>query len=185
MKMFGIVAKHFKNKFAMKETIKGRLDNSLTEREILVKALVGLIEGKQAHATFEKAVNDIQPKFREAKLEGIPYSIWQLISHIRITQSDILEFSRNPNHHSPAWPEGYWPLEAGPSEEDDWRNCLTHIEEDRNAFIHLLQNPNQDLYTPFPYGDGQNLIREAMLIADHTAYHLGEIIVIRRLLDIW
>lgn len=156
-----------------------------TYNKELVKTLEQLLAGGQAHATFDDAVKHLPAKLRGVVPEGMPYSIWQLVEHIRITQWDILEFSRDPKHQSPSWPEGYWPKETAPADEAAWKKCLAQIKSDLNEFIELLKDPDVDLYAPFPHGDGQHLLREALLIADHTSYHTGEIIVLRRLLGAW
>ena len=147
--------------------------------------LVKLLTRSEAHQSLEDALRDLPPTLRGVVPDKLPYSIWQLVDHIRITQHDILEFSRDPAYQSPPWPEGYWPKEVAPADDATWDDTLTRIRQDRDAFIGLLQDPQHDLYEPFPHGDGQNLLREALLIADHTAYHVGEIIVIRRLLGAW
>ncbi len=158
-------------------------DNST--QDPVIKALIELLEGGSAHIDFDDAIKQLPAALRGVRPESLPYSIWQLVEHIRITQWDILEFSRNPQHRSPKWPEGYWPKEKEPASETAWQHTVDQIRKDRQAFIQLLQQPGADLYTPFAHGDGQNLLREAMLIADHTAYHTGEIVVIRRLLNDW
>ncbi len=159
--------------------------NSTSNDQILVEQLAELIENGHAHATLGDVVKGLPLKDIGVKPGGLPYSIWQLVEHIRITQWDILEFSRNPAHTSPKWPDEYWPAEDVPAGEKEWKESLRRIESDRKEFLELLRSDNVDLYTPFPHGDGQNLLREAMLIADHTSYHLGEILVIRRLLNNW
>jgi len=151
----------------------------------IVKELEAALQNGNAHAVFEDAVKDIPYKFLGTVPEGVPYSLWQLIEHIRITQWDILEFSRNPQHKSPAWPEGYWPKEKAPAHLSDLRKSVDQVIADRQAFIRLLDKAGDDLHKPFPHGDGQTLFREALLIIDHTAYHTGEIIVLRRLLGNW
>lgn len=156
-----------------------------SDNATVIEALEELLKGGHAHATFEDAVKGVPVKLRGVVPEGMPYSIWQLAEHIRITQSDILEFSRDPAYQSPPWPEGYWPKDPVPPDEDAWKHCLSEIRKDTQAFIALLKKPDADLYTPFQHGNGQHLLREAMLIADHTSYHTGEIIVIRRLLGNW
>lgn len=163
----------------------GREGYVLTGREATVKSLKELLNGGHAHVTFKAAVSDIDERYRGIYPQGLPYSIWDLAVHIRITQWDILEFSRNPRYQSPAWPEGYWPEKNQSPGESEWKDALDQIERDKNEFIQLLQDPANDLYEPFAHGDGQNLIREAQLIADHTSYHTGEIVIIRRLLGIW
>jgi hypothetical protein len=149
------------------------------------KQLIELLTSNNAHQSFDAAVRDLPADLRGVRPDHLPYSIWQLVEHIRIAQWDILEFSRDPSHQSPSWPSGYWPKEEIPAHEQDWENTLHRIRQDREAFVALLNDPEQDLYAPFPHGDGQNLLREALLIADHTAYHVGEIIIIRRLLGAW
>jgi len=153
--------------------------------EIVKQQLIEFLTKASAHVTFEDAVKNMSIENAGAKPENLPYSIWQLVEHIRIAQWDILEFSRNPNHISPKWPDEYWPKEASVSDKTAWERSLQQIEKDKEAFIQLLNDPSSDLYTPFPHGDGQNLLREALLIADHTSYHTGEILAIRRLLNDW
>lgn len=150
-----------------------------------VKTLVDMLDGRHAHATLDDAVKDLPAHLRGEVPNDLPYSLWQLLEHIRITQWDILEFSKNPQHVSPAWPEGYWPRDPQPPDAHAWSNTLKAIKSDQAAFIELLEAKGADLYTPFPHGDGQNLLREAILIIDHTSYHVGEMIVLRRLLGAW
>lgn len=157
----------------------------MKEVPTLIKNLKELLNGGHAHATFEQAVKDLPAQLQGQVPEGMPYSIWQLAEHIRITQLDILEFSRDPDYESPKWPDGYWPAEHAPKNAAAWEESIAQIARDRQAFIDLLEAPEADLFTPFPHGSGQNLLREAMLIADHTSYHTGEIIVLRRLMGAW
>jgi len=151
----------------------------------LVKALTEGLTKSHAHASLEEALKGLPADLRGVVPEGLPYSIWQLVEHIRITQWDIVEFSTNPGHESPQWPEGYWPKEHKPHSEKAWTDTLHKITRDRDTFIQALSSGDADLYTPFPYGDGQNLLREAILLIDHTSYHVGEILVLRRLLGTW
>jgi DinB superfamily len=152
----------------------------------LVKELVALLDGGQAHATFEDAVKDFPVKLRGVVPEGLPYSAWQILEHIRIAQKDILDFSAPPTggYHGMKWPEAYWPKEAAP-EAGDWERSVAAVLADREKFKGLLTKPGADLYKPFLWGNGQNLLREALLIADHAGYHVGELIVLRRLLGAW
>lgn len=156
-----------------------------SQDQALRRHLTDLLRGGNAHASLEKAISDLPGPFRSIKPDKLPYSIWKLLEHIRITQLDILEFSRNAAHRSPHWPDEYWPREDGPSDEEAWQRCLQQIQQDKEAFITLLNDSQNDLYAPFPHGDGQTLLREALLIADHTSYHAGQIIVVRRLLGAW
>ncbi len=157
----------------------------MKEVSILIKNLKELLAGGHAHATFEQSVKDLPAKLQGEVPKGMPYSIWQLVEHIRITQEDILEFSRDPEYVSPEWPEGYWPKERAPKDAAAWKESLAQIAADRKEFIALLEAEDADLFTPFAHGTGQNLLREAMLIADHNSYHTGEIIVLRRLMGAW
>ena len=157
----------------------------MKERKILIDNLKELLKGGHAHATLEQAVKGLPAKLQGEVPEGMPYSIWQLVEHIRITQKDILEFSRDPEYVSPEWPAGYWPKEKAPKNEAAWKESLDEINSDLKEFIKLLEAKDADLFTPFEHGTGQNLLREAMLIADHTSYHTGEIIVLRRLMGAW
>jgi hypothetical protein len=149
------------------------------------KQLISLLTDSNAHQSFDDAVKDLPAELRGVKPDNLPYSIWQLVDHIRIVQWDILEFSRDPSHQSPPWPAGYWSKEIAPPDEGAWQQALDQIRQDRDAFIALLNDPKQDLYGPFAHGNGQNLLREAILIGDHNAYHIGEIIIVRRLLNAW
>jgi hypothetical protein len=151
----------------------------------VIKQLKDLLLAGNAHVSLNNAFKDVAENIRGIVPDKLPYSIWQLAEHIRIAQWDILEFSHNPRHVSPKWPEGYWPKEAAPKDEEAWKNCIIRIKKDREAFIALLEDPEVDLYKPFAHGDGQNLLREALLIADHNSYHVGEVIAIRRLLGDW
>ncbi|MEO8861429.1 MAG: DinB family protein [Ginsengibacter sp.] len=157
----------------------------LTNEIALIKDLVSPIEKGNAHASLDKALENMPFKLLGEKPGNLPYSIWQLAEHIRIAQWDILEFSSNPKHVSPSWPDGYWPNEASPKEVRLWKNCVSQIKKDRLSFITLLNNAGDDLRKPFSYGDGQTLFKEALVLADHNSYHTGEIIIIRRLLNAW
>lgn len=161
------------------------MSNEHNHDKEVVKTLEALLTGGHAHATFDDAVKGLPAELRGVIPEGIPYSIWQLVEHIRITQWDILEFSRDAKHQSPRWPEGYWPKETAPVDDAAWKHSLSQIKSELKEFVALLKAPDAELYKPFAHGDGQHLFREALLIADHTSYHTGEIIVIRRLLGAW
>lgn len=147
--------------------------------------LVNLIYNGGAHATIEEALDDLPAKLRGIQPDGLPYSIWQLVEHIRIAQWDILKFVTNKEHISPKWPDDYWVKEPTPKDEEEWGNSIEQIYADRQKFIDWLIDPEKDLYEPFEGENGQTLLREALLIADHASYHIGEIIMIRRLLGAW
>jgi hypothetical protein len=153
----------------------------------LRKQLIDLLHGGQAHATFDDAVKDLPAKLRGTVPPNLPYSAWQLLEHLRISQRDILNFSAPPTggYHPIQWPEDYWPKSPEPSTPHAWDQSIATIHSDLKHFIALIEDPKADLYKPFRWGDGQNLLREALLVADHAAYHLGELIVLRRLLGAW
>ena len=147
--------------------------------------VISLLRGGNAHVTFEEAVKRIPPKLRGVKPGGAEHTAWQLLEHMRIAQSDILEFSRNPKHVSPGWPEGYWPKTAKPPSDAAWKKSIAAIKKDRDAMVKLINNPKTDLYEKISHGTGQNILREALLIADHNAYHLGQLVLLERLLGAW
>ena len=124
-------------------------------------------------------------KLRGARVPKLPFTMWRLLEHLRIAQWDILEFSRDAKHKSPAWPEGYWPDGDAPKSAAAWNKSVTTFRNDLKAMEKLVANPKTDLFAPLAHGDGQTILREAMLMADHNAYHIGEMIVLRRLLGAW
>jgi hypothetical protein len=147
-----------------------------------------LLDGGQAHATFDDAVKEMPAKLRGKVLKGLPYSAWQIVEHLRIAQLDILDFSRNEDgsYKPRKWPQEYWPKEAGPPSARAWSESIKAIRADREAFEKLLKAAtDEQLGSPFDWGEGQTLLREALLMADHMAYHVGELIVLRRLLGAW
>lgn len=153
--------------------------------EELKSQLKALLDGGQAHAKLDDAVAGLPYDLQGKVPAGLPYSPWQLLEHIRIAQRDILEFSDNAagTYKPLKWPEEYWPKDAAPPDEKAWNKSVAAMREDRAAFEKLLRE--RDLAEPFSWGKGQNLLREALLIADHEAYHTGELIVSRRLLGAW
>jgi len=152
--------------------------------DIILSNLIQLLNKGNAHVSLDESLENIPFDLLGKKPSRLPYSIWQIAGHIRITQSDILQFSKSSKYQSPKWPEGYWSSATKPNSEEEWQNCILQIKKDRKAFIALLKK-SEDLYQPFAYGEGQTLFREALVLADHNSYHTGEIIVIRRLLNIW
>ncbi|MDB5246523.1 MAG: transporter [Segetibacter sp.] len=153
--------------------------------EVVIEQLVAMITQGNAHVTFDQAVENIPFEKTGIKTNNLPYSLWQLVEHIRITQEDILRFSTDPDYTAPVWPDDYWPPENAPASKGEWQNALQQIKKDRDEFIRLLTDENTDLYAPFAHGQGQNLLREALLIADHSSYHTGQAILLRRLLNDW
>lgn len=147
--------------------------------------VISLLRGGHAHVTFEDAVKRITPKLRGMKPEGAEHTAWQLLEHMRIAQWDIVEFSRSKNHASPQWPEGYWPRAAAPKNDAAWKKSLASIKRDLETMIDLVADPKTDLHAKIPHGTGQTILREALLVADHNAYHLGQLVLLQRLLGAW
>ena len=151
----------------------------------LRRQVVELLDSKHAHADLESAFADIPVKLRGQKAKGAPHTAWQLLEHIRIATWDILEFSRDAKHVSPKWPEGYWPKSDAPPTPAAWNKSLKQVREDLKAMKKLVESEKTDLFKPIPHGTGQTVIREALLIADHNAYHVGQLVLLRRLLGAW
>jgi len=157
----------------------------MKEIDILRNHLVELLIGRNAHVDIESALKGLPAKLRGAKPKGSPHTLWQLLEHIRIAQWDILEFSRNKKHVSPPWPEGYWPKTDAPPSPAAWSKSLKQVRDDLKSMEKLVRNKKSDLFRPIPHGDGQTLLREALLLADHNAYHVGQLVTVRKLLDAW
>jgi hypothetical protein len=151
----------------------------------LRKHLVYLLQGGGAHLSFDAAVARFPAGLRGTKPADAEHSAWQLVEHLRMAQWDILEFSRNPGHVSPEFPAGYWPKTEAPPTARAWNQTLHTFRADLQAMIALVTKPKTDLFARIPHGDGQTILREALLLADHNAYHLGELVLLRRLLGAW
>ena len=156
-----------------------------TTRLRLVDELRQLLRHGNAHVPLAQACADLPAHLLNRAVPDLPYTLWQLVEHIRITQWDVVEFCLNPAHVSPSWPVEYWPAPDVPGSADTLRASLTQIAHDRDRFLAVLDEPAQELFAPLPQGTGQTLFREAVLIADHTAYHTGQIILVRRLFHNW
>jgi hypothetical protein len=151
----------------------------------LRKHLLELLKGGNAHADFESAVAGFPVARAGDTPPGAPHSAWQLLEHLRIAQWDILEFSRDVKHVSPKWPEGYWPESDSPATKTAWSKSVLSFQADLKAMMDLIEDPASDLMAPLPHGDGQTLLREALLVADHNAYHIGQLVLLRQLLGVW
>jgi hypothetical protein len=147
--------------------------------------LLYLLQGGGAHVSFDKAVADIPPNLRGRTVPPAPHTPWRLLEHMRIAQWDILEFSRNPKHVSPPWPDGYWPSGDAPLDDGAWDRAVESFRSDVAGMCALVADPATDLFASIAHGDGQTILREALLVADHNAYHLGQLVVVRRLLGCW
>ena len=147
--------------------------------------LVRLLGWHDAHADFEAAVAGLPPELRATRPTGLPYSPWELLEHLRITQHDILDFSRNPQYAELSWPEDYWPQSAAPPDAHAWDVSIAAFHADREALQALADDPEVDLFARIPHGQGQTYLRELLLVADHNAYHVGQLVLVRRLLGAW
>jgi hypothetical protein len=147
--------------------------------------LLYLLEGGGAHLHFDQAIDAIPAHLRGKTVPPVPHTPWRLLEHMRIAQWDILEFSRSSDHVSPAFPDGYWPEGDAPPDEKAWDHSVKCFRADLEAMKGLVGDPATDLFARIPHGDGQTILREALLVADHNAYHLGQLVVVRRLLGCW
>ena len=157
----------------------------MDQNRALREQLVALLTGENAHANFESAVKDLPADKRGIRPRGLPHSPWELLEHLRIAQWDILEFSRNPKHESPDWPKGYWPKGPEPPDTDAWEKSVAGFRGDLKAMADLVVNSSTDLFALILHGEGQTILREALLVADHNAYHIGQLVLLRRLLGAW
>ena len=157
----------------------------MSPEESLIQHLLDLLRKGNAHTTFDDAVKGVPIAKAGQRPEGAPHSPWELLEHLRLAQHDILKFSQGPGWVSPKWPEGYWPKSPKPASAAAWRKSVSAFRADLAAFEKLLRKRAGELHEPFPWGDGQTLLREALLIADHNAYHIGQLVLARRLLGIW
>jgi len=156
------------------------------ENTALRTQLVALLRGGQAHATFSEAVADFPANRISERPEGVPYSAWQLLEHIRITLHDLLEFAINPGYVELDWPADYWPKSPTPELKQSWKATVKAIEADLKSLEALVHSPESNLYATIPWGkNNETLLREVLLAADHTSYHIGELILLRRLLGSW
>jgi hypothetical protein len=165
----------------MKEKLAMKTSHDLSLREHLRE----LLSGGGAHAKFDDAVKEFPAKLRGTKPSEYPHSAWMLLEHMRLAQWDILEFSRNPKHVSPEWPSGYWPKSDTPASSAAWTKSIEGFRADLKAMQKLVASPKTDLFARIPWGEGQTILREALLIADHNAYHTAQMVDLRRLLDVW
>lgn len=159
--------------------------HSSKDDKALRRHLLSLLSEENAHVSFDKAIANFPIELRALKPEGVPYSAGQLMEHLRIAQWDILEFSRSPRHVSPNWPEGYWPATDFPPNDAAWDKSVKAFRADSKAVEALVRNPSTDFYAKIPHGQGQTILREVLLVADHNAYHIGQLVMLRRLLGAW
>ena len=168
----------------LKKTVKKKskpVNHDLALRE----QLVSLLKGGEAHVHFMDAIEGFPEAKRGAFVEGFRHTGWQLLEHARIAQWDILEFSRDAKHVSPGFPEGYWPKTPGPQDEAAWAKSVQEFQHDLQEMIKLVKNQKTDLCSAIPHGQGQTILREALVLADHNSYHLGQLVDLRRALGAW
>jgi hypothetical protein len=144
-----------------------------------------LLAWGDAHVDYDRAVAGLAPGLRGVRPDGLPYSPWELLEHLRITQHDILDFSRNPQYAELSWPEDYWPPAAAPPDAHAWDRSVAAFQADREALQALAADAEIDLFARIPHGQGQTYLREILLAADHAAYHVGQLVTVRRLLGAW
>jgi hypothetical protein len=168
-----------RNAKATKKIAKKTNDESLREH------VTYLLEGGGAHAKFDDVIEDLPPNLRGTRPDKFPHTAWMLLEHLRLAQRDILEFSRNSKHVSPEWPKGYWPQTEVPPSDAAWSKSIQQFRRDLKAMQLLVADPKTDLFAPIPWGDGQTILREALLVADHNSYHLAQLVDLRRLLGAW
>ena len=157
----------------------------MNQSDILREQLVKLLDWQDAHVNFDAAVENIPPSLQGVRPEGLPYSAWELLEHLRVTQKDILNFCQNPEYKAPKWPDEYWPKTSSPPTRNGWQKSIDAFLADRHSLQTLIADPALDLYAEIPHGEGQTYLREVLLVADHSAYHVGELIAVRRLLGVW
>ena len=162
-----------------------RESREAVKEKLLREQLANLLSGNGAHLDWRTAFAEMPARLRGVRPDGLPHSAWELLEHMRIAQWDMLEFSRNPNHVSPDWPSGYWPEAPAPPQSTAWEKSLKLFARDLAAMKKLMTSPKNDLFAPISNGTGQTLLQEALQCADHNAYHVGQVVLVRRLLGAW
>ena len=157
----------------------------MKKQKSLPEHLVELLNGGHAHVDFDGAVKNWPANLQGMRPEGAAHSPWEVLEHMRLAQWDILEFTRNPRHVSPEFPAGYWPKTQASPDRKAWSKSADAFRADLKAMIKIVQDKSTDFLAPLPHGDGQTVLRAALLVADHNAYHLGELLLLRRLLGAW
>lgn len=158
---------------------------TVDQNSALRDQLQKILDWQDAHANFDAAVKDFPARMQGARPEGFPHSGWQLLEHMRLTQEDILDFCRNPDYEERKWPDEYWPKTPEPPSPKSWQESVAAYERDRDDFKKLTVDPNLDLFATIPHGTGQTYLREILLVADHTSYHVGQLIMLRKQLGVW
>lgn len=155
------------------------------EDAILREQLIELVRGGSAHADARTVLDNFPEEKRSLKPDGSPHNAWQLLEHIRVALDDLLEFCTNPHYVAPKWPEAYWPKEEAPASAEEWDKSVAAVLAGLASFEHLIKDEESNLHARIPWGDGQTLLHEVLLAADHTSYHLGQIVLLRKQLSAW
>jgi len=156
----------------------------MKDQELRIQ-LIKLLNWEDAHSSLEKAIQNIPFSILGKQVTGIDYTIWQLASHIHFAMHDILEFCTNSLYKAPKWPDDYWPKNNKPADIEEWENLSKNIHANNQAFTQVINNPAIDLFEPLKYGQGQTIFREIMLVIDHSSYHIGQLVLIRKILGVW
>ena len=156
-----------------------------TQDQSLRDHLLELLKAGSAHLGFDEAIDGLPAELRGKKVPSLAHTVWQLVEHLRITQLDILDFSRNPDYKEIKWPDDYWPETEAPASDEAWEQSIESFRRDLQAMKDLVADPKTDLFAKIPWGSGQTILREAMLVADHNAYHVGQIVTVRQGLGAW
>ena len=153
--------------------------------QILRDLLVNLLTVGNAHMSFDEAVKNYPMEYVNTYFPNGEYTAWHLLEHIRFAPNDILEFIVNPDYEDKNWPRDYWPARDAKASQEDWNRTISMYHKDRDSLVDIINDPSRDLYTPFPWGSGQNIIKEIMTVSDHTAYHIGEFGIMRQVMGTW
>lgn len=155
----------------------------MAQSDPLRQHVIKLLRMEGAHADFDATVDGFPPELRGKKIPGAPHTAWQLLEHLRLAQEDILDFSRNPDYEEKTFPDDYWPATEAPPDKHAWDASVAQFRKDLKAMEDLISDPKADLYAKLPHGSGQTLLREALLVADHNSYHIGQLMFVRRTLE--
>ncbi len=157
----------------------------MDKNNLLRKELISYLERPHTHALLNDAIKNFPEKLINKKPPNIPYSFWQMLEHIRISQWDMIDFIQNPNYKELQWPKEYWPDENEKATKKMWDDCVKKFENDIITLRKIIENPETDLFAPIPHGTGQTIFREALQVIDHASYHMGQLIVMRRMVGEW
>ena len=153
--------------------------------QVVRQQLLALLNGGNAHMTFEQAVADFPAEHFNTRPDNVAYTPWHILEHLRIAQWDILEFIRDPDHVSPEWPKGYWPDPAEDSDQNQWKETVSAFLSNLGSLRYIVKDPDIDLYAPIPHAPNYTIFREILVVSDHNAYHIGEFAILRQFMSTW